>query len=141
MEPLILYSFKTWTEDMGSTLLNQGMLGCSSDGGMDSNYTEVIVSLDRGTRYLKISGMGETTQFFTQLILGTTCTLCFLFNLTSEGTLLYSQASIDGNKSINIDMNSVNIVQGYDTYNVTESNLCDNNWHYIAVALRKSSFT
>ena len=115
---------------MGSTVSNQGTLGSSSDGGMDSNYTEVVVSSDRGTRYLEITGTGEITQFFTQLVLETTCTLCFSFNLTSDGNLLYG---FDGNKSISIDTNGVNLVQGYDTYNVTASNLCDNNWHYIAV--------
>ena len=46
---------------MGSTVSNQGTLGSSSDGGMDSNYTEVVVSSDRGTRYLEITGTGETT--------------------------------------------------------------------------------
>ena len=112
---------------MGSTVPNQGTLGSSSDGSMDSNYTEVVVSLDRGTRYLKITGMGETTQFFTRLLLGTTCTLCFSFNLTSDGTLLYDQPSIYGKKRINIDPNGVNIMHGYDTYDVTASNLCDNN--------------
>ena len=60
IEPLVLFSFETWTEDMGSTVPNQGTLGSSSDGGMDSNYTEVV-SLYRGTRYLEITGTGETT--------------------------------------------------------------------------------
>ena len=56
--PLLLYSFDTWTVDMGIFIQNQGTLGDPGRGSLSifGDYaTAVVASSDDGTKYLTLT--------------------------------------------------------------------------------------